>query len=414
MHDMINAMIRTRSAIVLFIALPFFSMGCQGPAKKGKEPLVFFPSPPAEPRVQFLTWASGADQLKAQRSGFQSFVLGEEPSQSLVIQKPYGLAVNDGVVYVCDTKGLSLCRLDFKNRTFTLLGTSGPGRLKKPINVAIDPLGYKFVVDPERKQIVVFSPEDAYVTAFDVPAPSHPVDLAVHGDELFVLDNDQDPQIIVMDRKSGKVLRAFGGAGGEEGQFKVPNSIAVGEDGSIYISDTHNWRIQKLSPEGKPIWVKGEPGYVLGKFGRPRGIRVGPDNIVYVVDGATEIVQMFDTDGNVLMRFGGPGQSPGSLGLPSTLAIDKTSIPYFQQFVHKSFKVEYLLFVASQYSGRLINVYAFGAFPPGFKLDESEIQGIAPVPIGEGIGPVQGNETPKDLTDPLQPAPDDETTPEKP
>lgn len=414
MQVKIIAMTQCKPYLAFSCLLALLLSGCQGPAKKGKDPLVFFPSPPSEPRVQYLTWASGAEQLKAQRSGFQSFVLGGEPTQSLVIQKPYGLAVHDGVVYVCDTKGLSLSRLDFKNRAYSVIGTSGPGRLKKPINVAIDSLGYKFVVDPERKQVVVFGPDDAYVTAFDVPAPAHPVDLAVHANELYVLDNDQDPQVLVMDRKTGKVLRSFGGAGGEEGQFKVPNSIAVGPDGSIYISDTHNWRIQKLSPEGKPIWVKGEPGYVLGKFGRPRGIRVGPDNIVYVVDGATEIVQMFDAEGKVLMRFGGPGQAPGSLGLPSTLAIDTTSIPYFQQYIHKSFKVEYLLFVASQYGGRLINVYAFGSFPPGFKFAESEIQGIAPMPIEEGIGPVQGNETPKDLANPPTPAPDDETTPEKP
>lgn len=401
-------------AVILLIALPIVAAGCQGATKRTKESVVFFPGPPAEPRIQFLTWANGVQELQAQRTGFQAFVLGEEPLQSQVIQKPYGLAVKDGVVYVCDTKGLSLCRLDFKTRTFSVLGTNGPGRLRKPINVAIDPLGYKFVVDPERKQVVVFGPDDAYVTAFDVPAPSHPVDVAVHGNELYVLDNDKDPQIVVMDRKSGSVLRTIGGPGGAEGQFKIPNSMAVGEDGSIYVSDTHNWRIQKLSPTGKPIWAKGEPGYVLGKFGRPRGIRVGPDGIVYVVDGATEIVQMFDADGKVLMRFGGPGKSPGALGLPSTVAIDTTSIPYFQSYIHKSFKVDYLLFVASQYSERLINVYAFGAFPPGFRLDESEIQSIEPVPIKEGIGPVKGDETPKDLVNPPHPQPKDEISPEKP
>jgi sugar lactone lactonase YvrE len=408
------SMISTGRAVVLLVVCSLTAVGCQSTKKAAKEPLVFFPPPPAQPRVQYLTWASGGEQLGGQRSGFQSFVLGEEPPQTQVIQKPYGLAAKDGVLYVCDTKGLSLCRLDFKNKTFSVLGTSGPGRLRKPINIAIDQLGYKFVVDPERKQIVVFGPEDAYVTAFDVPAPSHPVDVAVHENELYVLDNDQDPQIVVMDRKSGKVLRSFGASGGEEGQFKVPNSIAVGADGSIYISDTHNWRIQKLSPTGEAIWAKGEPGYVLGKFGRPRGIRVGPDGIVYVVDGATEIVQMFDSDGKVLMRFGGPGQSPGTLGLPSTVAIDATSIPYFQQYVHKQFKVDYLIFVASQYSDRLVNVYAFGAFPPGFRLDESEIQSIEPMPIKEGIGPVEGSETPRDMLSPPHPLPDDETTPEKP
>ncbi|MEK7328414.1 MAG: hypothetical protein AAB217_24480, partial [Chloroflexota bacterium] len=98
--------------------------------------------------------------------------------------------------------------------------------------------------------------------------------------------------------------------------------------------------------------------------------------------------------GQTLMRCGGPGDAPGALGLPSTLAVDATSAPYFKEYVHDKFKVEYLLFVASQYGERLVNVYAFGTFPPGYKLSESEIQSLEPMPMREGIGPVQGDEPP--------------------
>lgn len=384
-----------RTTIGALIAL---AAGCQAPPKSGPT-LVFFPAPPEQPRVQFLTWASGAAELETKQGAFASFVLGEEPTLSRVIQKPYGLGVRDGVVYVCDTKGLAIVRMDFVKHTFTAFGVSGPGRLRKPLNMVLDPLGYKFVVDSDRKQVVVFAPDDGYVTAFDVPTPCHPVDLALHENELFVLDNDEDCQVVVLDRQSGKVLRTFGAPGGEPGQFKIPNSIAISPDGFLYISDTHNWRIQKLTREGKSVWAKGEPGYFLGQFGRPRGIRVGPDGTVFVVDGATEIVQMFDPDGNTLMRFGGPGEAPGALGLPSTVAIDKSSIAQFKEFAHKDFKIEYLLFVASQYGEHLVNVYAFGSFPPGYRLDESQIQSLELTPMKEGIGPVRGDETP------VEPAP---------
>ena len=382
-----------RSANVVCFAAVVAVAGCQS-APKAERALVFFPAPPAAPRVQFLTWASGAEELESKRGGFEAFVLGEEPTAKRAVQKPYGIAARDGVVYVCDTKGLSLCRLDFRNRSFSVVGSSGPGRLRKPLNIVIDPLGYKFVVDSDRKQVVVFGPDDAYVTAFDVPPPCHPVDVALFENEVYVLDNDEDCQIVVLDRQSGKVIRTIGGPGGQPGQFKLPNSIAVSPDGFVYVSDTHNWRIQKLTRDGKPVWVKGEPGYRLGQFGRPRGIRVGPDGTVYVVDGATEIVQMFDPEGQTLMRFGGPGDAPGALGLPSTLAVDTTSTPYFKEYIHDAFKVEYLLFVASQYGQRLVNVYAFGSFPPGYKLKESEIRSLEPMPMREGIGPVQGDEPP--------------------
>jgi sugar lactone lactonase YvrE len=350
--------------------------------------------------VQFLTFVSGADQLEEQQGSFARFVLGDEPAADRTIQKPYGIASRDGVAYVCDTKGLSLVRLDFHAKSLSIIGAAGPGRLRKPLNIAIDSLGYKFVVDSERKQIVVFSPDDDYVTAFNVPGPCHPVDLALHENELFVLDNDESCQIVVMDRESGAVLRTIGGPGGGPGQFKLPNSIAVSPDGFLYVSDTHNWRIQKLTRDGTPVWTKGQPGYRLGQFGRPRGIRVGPDGIVYVVDGATEIVQMFDSEGRVLMRFGGPGNAPGALGLPSTLSIDKSSIPYFQRHVHEDFNVEYLLFVCSQYGNHLVNVYAFGSFPEGYKLEQSRIRTLAAPDIAEGIGPAAEADVPANPQNP--------------
>jgi len=367
--------------------------GCRT-APKEKEAYVFFPAPPAEPRIQFLTWASGADQVEPQSDAFEDFILGQERGVGRYINKPYGIAVRDGVAYVCDTKGLCVCRLDFKNQTYGVMGVEGPGRLRKPINIVIDPLGYKFVVDAVRKQVVVFDPLDKYTAAFDVPEPCRPVDLAIWENEIFVLDNEeQNPRIVVLDRTSGKVLRTFGKAGGEPGEFKIPNSLCVDKQGFLYVSDTHNWRIQKLTRDGEPVWTKGTPGYRLGQFGRPRGIRVDDDGLIYLVDGATEIVQMFDREGQTLMRFGGPGNRPGSLGLPSSLAIDRSSIPYFKKYVHKDFEVTQLLFVVSQYGQRLINVFAFGSFPEGYQLSESDIATIPTLPVEEGIGPVEGEDT---------------------
>lgn len=247
------------------------------------------------------------------------------------------------------------------------------------------------MADPVREQIVVFGPDDQYVTAFDLPEPARPVDVAVYGNELFVLDNDESCQIVVLDRSSGEVLRTLGGPGAEPGQFRIPGSLCIDPDGYLYVSDTHNWRIQKLTRDGEPVWVRGTAGYTLGQFGRPRGIRVGPDGIIYVVDGATELVQMFDSEGHILMRFGGPGNAPGALSLPSTLTIDPTSVPYFKQYIHEDFKVDYLIMVASQYGTHLINVYALGSFPKGYKLSESERTTIPRLPPEEGIGPVPLN-----------------------
>lgn len=371
------------------------AMGCRADLEPVAEPLLVFPPPPAEPRIQYLTWASGAGQVEGPIGWFDDLLLGPEAETGAdTIVKPYGIAAREGVVYVCDTKASSLARLDFARHTFTRLGISGVEKLRKPLNVAIDSLGYKFVVDSERRQVVVFGPDDHFVTALAVPEPCHPVDLAIHGEEVFVLDNDDDPQIVVLERTSGAVLRTFGGAGAGPGQFTKPSSLCIDGAGFIYVSDSFNYRIQKLSPDGAMVWERGAPGRRLGQFGRPRGIRIGPDGVLYLVEGAMQLVQMFDSDGNVLMRFGGPGNVPGGFVLPATLAIDATSVPYFADRVHPDFEVDYLLFVSNQYGAHLVNVYAFGSFPEGYRFQASEISALPELEDSTGIDPVEpGSET---------------------
>ncbi|UCE60665.1 MAG: hypothetical protein JSU63_02725 [Phycisphaerales bacterium] len=372
--------------------------GCRAP-QRVQGPLLLFPSPPAEPRIQFLTWASGAEEVEGPLSNIVKLAFGDQPVGRLGIHKPYGVAARDGVVYVCDTKIPGLCRLDFKNKTFSILGLRDPGRLRKPIGLTIDSLGYKFVADAQRAQVVVFGPDDQYIRAMNVPKPSRPVDVAVWGNELYVLDNDDTCEIVVLNRQTGEVLRTFGSRGGNAGQFQIPNSLCFDSEGYLYVSDTLNWRIQKLTREGEPIWAKGTAGHLLGQFGRPRGLRVAPNGIIYVADAATEIVQMFNTDGEMLMHFGGAGEVPGALVLPASVAIDTDSIPYFKQYIHKDFDVEYLLFVSNQFGPHLISVYAFGSFPEGYRFSDEQIASLAPVdtePGEESSATKQGAENTSD------------------
>ena len=383
-------------ASVGFLSL-LLAMGCASTQPADDNRLLVFPPPPAEPRIQFLTWASGAEQVVPTRTTLDSFLLGDDELDHRILNKPYGVAARDGVLYVCDTKGLALLRMDFKNQSYSVLGVRGPGRLRKPVNVLIDPAGFKFVADPLRKQVVVFSPDDKYVTAFTIPEPCRPVDIALYENELYVLDNDDTSQIVVLDRQTGKLIRTFGSSGSGAGQFKMPSSICIGPEGYLYVSDTLNWRIQKLTREGEEVWVKGTAGYLPGQFGRPKGLRIGPDGVVYVVDAASEVVQMFNSEGETLMHLGGPGNEPGALTLPSSLAVDATSIPYFADYIHEEFDAEYLLFVVSQYGEHLINVYAFGSFPDGYRLAESEITAINPLSPDSGIGAVNAESPPPDV-----------------
>jgi len=369
--------------IVLTIALAVTVTGCKSDeaSKKVNDGLfLFFPFPPAKPRVQYVTSFSDSSVVTKPKSSFEMFALGTKPEPPQRITKPYGLAARNGVVYVCDIRGANVTRVDFKSQSFDRMGTQGPGALRNPINLVIDPLGFKFVVDAGRKQVVVFGPDEKYVKAFTLPEPCHPVDVAVWGNEIFVLDNDKTPQIVVFDRVSGKVLRTLGSRGKEPGRFNFPSSICTDREGFLYVSDTVNARMQKLTREGKEVWIRGGRGYHLQQFNCPKGVRAGPDGIIYIVENSFELVKMYNSEGQILMFFGGPGAKAGSMLLPSSLAVDETSVPYFKKYFHKDFDVKYLLFVANQFGDRLINVYAFGEFPEGYELSESEITTLPKLP----------------------------------
>lgn len=122
----------------------------------------------------------------------------------------------------------------------------------------------------------------------------------------------------------------IGTIGTEPGQFKNPRDVALAPDGSLYVSDTSNNRIQHLSSDGKVIKVWGTfadisksnaPG---GTFYEPWGIAVGSDGSVYVADTWNHRIQKFSAEGEFLKMWGyfGQAETPLAIWGPRDIAID--------------------------------------------------------------------------------------------
>ena len=82
-------------------------------------------------------------------------------------------------------------------------------------------------------------------------------------------------------------------SGSGDGQFISPNAVAVASDGSVYVADSDNQRIQKFTSEGVFVSKWGTEGRGDGQFYMPRGVAVAADGSVYVADTWNHRIQKF-------------------------------------------------------------------------------------------------------------------------
>lgn len=330
------------------------------PSRLRESEHTFYPPLPQPPRIQHLATFSGEDDFAAPDSQFAKFILGEEKNPRS-LQRPYGVAMFDGRLYVADSKAPGLAVFDLVQRRLTLIDGSGQGRMRRPINVTIDTDGTKYVTDTGRDQVLVLDRNDKFVAAFGSEGQFKPVATAIADDRLYVVDIKHH-EVQVLDKRSGKTLFKFGKAGSGPGELFHPTNVAIGPQGDVFVVETGNFRVQRFTPQGQPVHTYGSVGTSPGKFARPKGIAFDRAGRMYVADAAFQNVQVFDHDGQVLMSFGSPGEAieGQELALPGGVAIDYESVALFRPYADPKFALEYVILVASQFGPNKVDVFGFG------------------------------------------------------
>jgi len=157
--------------------------------------------------------------------------------------------------------------------------------------------------------------------------------------------NPVDP-IFKFDRHTGKVLANFG-----SGIMVTPHGIHVDAQGHVWIADfagnkeeTKGHQVHKFSPTGEKLLslgTAGKPGNADGQFNQPNDVAVGPDGSIYVSDGhdgqgmtttaaiaeglkrgATARISKFTPDGKFVKSWGGLGVRHGEFRTPHALVFD--------------------------------------------------------------------------------------------
>jgi len=371
---------KSRSLLPLITGVALFASACSSAPKAPDEPLVFYPLPPDPPRIQFLRTVSRATDIEDGRSGLDTILFGEQTIQKSVMA-PYGAAVHEGKVYVADIQQGVVLTLDFTGRELGYIKLEGRAALQKPCNLEFSPEGEMYVADLGRRQVVVYDSDFNYKNEFGpFGDESRPVDLALAGDRVYVVDSGSK-LIRALDRFSGEEVISFGKSEEVGQSLRSPTNITLDEEGNIYVVDTMDCRVFVFDAEGNFLRHMGAAGDTIGRFARPKGIAYSND-IFFVIDAAFENCQVFDRAGEPLMFFGGPGVGPGNLYLPAGVWTGTEGLEFFRDQIDENFEAEQLIIITNLYGPRKVNFYAMGK-DKRFNYDVEPVPKAEPEPEPE-------------------------------
>jgi len=187
---------------------------------------------------------------------------------------------------------------------------STPGAFSRPAAVAIDPSGDVLVADSLNHRIQKFSADgerravsdpslgllEPWGVAADAAGNVYVADTWNHrivklNSDLTLIDAWGDP--------------AAAGRSAEPSPLELygPRAIVVDADGNLWVTDTGNARVIKLSSSGEPLGVYGVRGAGPREFQEPVGIALGPNGELLVADTWNGRVQRFSRDFEYVGEF---------------------------------------------------------------------------------------------------------------
>jgi len=234
--------------------------------------------------------------------------------------------------------------------TFALYGSATAATFNSPAGLTVDSSGNVFVVDRGNNVIREISSSGAVTTLAGLAGTSgatdgtgtaalfnQPYAVAVgSGGDLYVSDTDNN--LIRKVTPQGVVTTLAGGANGGSvdgngtaALFRSPSGIAIDSSGNLYVADTGNNSIRKITPAGVVTTLAGTEGTATtadevgaispsgstdgtgagASFSQPTGLAIDSAGNLFVTDLGNETIRKVTAAGVVTTVAGKAGQ-PGA------------------------------------------------------------------------------------------------------
>ncbi|HLI82468.1 MAG TPA: hypothetical protein VKV17_01050 [Bryobacteraceae bacterium] len=295
------------------------------------------------------------------------------PAIQAQLNEPWGLALDAmGNLYIADSRHQRVRRISPSGQIATLAGTvagfagdNGPAtaaKLNVPAGLAVDGAGNVYVADAGNNRVREITAGGQIQTVVGCGTPLECGTSALGhdgspGPQMPLLQPDgvctgRNGVLYVVDTENNRVLRApaggvvttaagngtpgYIGDGGPapEAELNFPTACASDSAGDLFIADTGNNAIRKVTPDGRIATVAGTgtPGFsgdggpaTAAALAGPTGIAVTDDGNIYIADGNNYRIRKVTPDG-AIQTILGAGAVP--LGFPDGIALDGSGNVY--------------------------------------------------------------------------------------
>jgi len=277
--------------------------------------------------------------------------------------QPYGLALDSsGNIYVADEQNDIIRKITGDGVVSTIAGSAGnsgaadgvgaTARFYSPAGVAVDNVGNIYVADSFNQSIRKVTSGGSVTTLFGDTRDDnaqvspdyllYPRGVAVdNAGNLYVCDSFHN---IIRKVTSSGAMTTFAGKKSVSGtsngtvsdaRFNDPRGVAVDLEGNVYVADTLNHTIRKITSGGVVTTLAGNPGMSgtadgtgsTARFYEPEGVAVDSDGNVYVSDTRNGLIRKITSGGVVTTILESP--SDDSSYWPAGIAVDSTGNLYF-------------------------------------------------------------------------------------
>jgi sugar lactone lactonase YvrE len=311
--------------------------------------------------LSFNTYSQEVSTISGNIQGF-----ADGPAAEAQFYFPHGVAVApDGTLFVADTYNKRIRKITTNGEVTTLAGSETPGfadgtgaaaQFWVPIAIAIGGDGILYVADYHR--IRKITPEGVVTTLAGSTSGvsngvgasakfNQPTGIAVTSDGILYVADTANHRIRKITPNGTVTTLAGSSAGYNDGpangaQFDTPGDIAVTPDGTLFVADTFNHLIRKITPTGTVSTFAGDgyAGFANGlgtaaRFYSPIGIATTTDGTLYVAEHGTHHIRKISADGTVTAIAGngypgfadGPGSS-AQLYLPKGVCVTSAGVVY--------------------------------------------------------------------------------------